>query len=422
MILVVVDEINERISYTFDFIFKSRGIEFALTTNESKEEKAAHSVLVYSEKETGKNTILAAPIMTSKKIENHQISKSNFQNEECLAFDEVTDPIASIFYLLSRYEEYVCLNKDEHNRFPFIESLLNKFNWIEKAMCDRLAKEILLFIGVDVQPPKNIEIIPTFDIDNTFAYQLKSGKQKIMSVCKDLFQLNFSRLKERKSVLNGELKDPYDTFDKIKGIAQRFPATKVFWLVGELAEKDRNISIFNVEHQDLIREINATSSVNLHPSYASFLSLERLQKEKQNLEETIHRKITASRQHFLRFQLPDSFRLLEKVGFRDEYSMGFAEKIGFRSSTAHEHLWFDLEQNRISNLTIHPFVYMDGTLNEYMQLSIDESKIRIKELYNEVLQFGGDFVFLWHNETIGDYQKWEEWSSVLEFTLNLGDE
>jgi hypothetical protein len=62
---------------------------------------------------------------------------------------------------------------------------------------------------------------------------------------------------------------------------------------------------------------------------------------------------------------------------------------------------------------------MDGSLNEYLKLSTTEAKNRIEKLLQEVEKFGGDFIFLWHNETITDHGIWKGWSSVLDFTLSL---
>lgn len=420
--LVFVDEITERVAYTFDFIFKSRGLSYELTSDIQTFNDFDGVKLNYSSQQLDGNQVIPSEILFEKEIKSYKLQKAKFNDEFCLSLSGVADPVASVFYTLTRYEEYVTKEKDQHERFPFEESYLKEFSWIEKCMCDRWAVEIIKFLQLENQiPSSKVKLIPTFDIDNTYAYRLKTGKLKFLSICKDLLNFNFERIKERKQVLRGA-KDPYDTFDLIREIGIKNKETKLFWLIGERAEKDKNISIENREHQQLIISLDKDFEVNLHPSYNSNGDIQLIDNEKSKLEKLLSRKVIRSRQHFLRFQLPNTYQVLNSIGFKHEYSMGFAEHVGFRSGTAKSHHWFDLTQNKKTDLIVHPFAYMDGTLNEYMQLSIQESKQKIQQLYNEVCEFGGDFIFIWHNETIGDYKKWKGWSEVLRFTLNLKHE
>jgi len=159
--------------------------------------------------------------------------------------------------------------------------------------------------------------------------------------------------------------------------------------------------------------------VGLHPSYKSNSYELFVKEEKARLENILETDIELSRQHFLKLKVKITYPNLVSLGFKKDYSMGYADQVGFRNGTARPYFWFDLTKNQITDLMIYPFVYMDGTLNEYLQLSIDESKNVIWKLHCEVTRFGGDFSFIWHNETIGDYGKWKGWSEVLEYTLSL---
>ena len=419
---VLADKITNRLVYTLDFVFKSRGVDYTLITDVVEFRNYEGRKINYSSHGTEGVGIAPSTLLFEEDISTSEIQKSSFGNVECLSFNGINDPFASVFYILTRYEEYTSTNKDAHGRFPYEASILKQFGWIEQCICDRIAHEIIQFAGLEVKAnTEKLAIVPTFDIDNTYAYKFKDARRKFFSTCKDAVKLDFMRLRERRAVARGE-KDPYDTFDRILEIGTEYKNTKLFWLVGDSAVRDRNISVEHPEHQNIIREMSQKVEVNLHPSYASNSDEQVLTKEKARLENLTGTTIQCSRQHYLRFELPKTYRSLLASGFTHEYSMGFAEHVGFRAGTARAHEWFDLSTNEATNLIVHPFAYMDGTLNEYMKLSIEESKKKVKQLYDEVATYGGDFVFIWHNETIGGYKHWKGWDAVLESTLNLNHE
>lgn len=428
MVLILVDQITNRIDYAFDFIFKERGVPYELTTSFIDFDKRNEvRKLNYSSKAVEKaRQIKPSLLLRESSVIPLNVEKSKFSDQECLSFDGSCDIVASVFFVLTRYEEYGNV-KDPHGRFSCNYSILKKFNWIETAICDRWSKAIIEFIDpdlyIDVTLTSSLlgndsKLVPTFDIDNTYAYKFKSGKRKFLSTIRDLLKFDFRRLKERSKV-NAGGKDPYDTFDRIMEIANRFPTAKLFWLVESNGSKDRNLDLGVTEHRNLIQQLSDKTSINLHPSYDSYTNGDDILIEKEKLEKVINSNITSTRQHFLRFKLPQTFQELISVGIKDEYSMGFPERAGFRCGTARAHQWFNLLDNSCTDLMIHPFVYMDGTLNEYMKLSIEESKKLIHKLFEEVKEHGGEYIFIWHNETIGEYKKWKGWSEVLDYTLNL---
>ena len=430
MVLVLVDQITSRNQYTFDFIFAERGVQFEITTNVNEFKDSNNIKLNYSTHPIDSSISIApTTLLLEESIRDVSISKGAFESSICLAFDKETDVVASIFYILSRYEEYTSETKDEHGRFPFESSILNKYGWIESAICDRWAVEIVKYIDSSLtinasinRAGEKFKVVPTFDIDNAYAYLLKEGSRKVLSTLKDISKGDKERIKERKEVLSGAIKDPYDTYSRIIDIAKVFSDTKLFWLSESKGKKDRNVPIEHEGIIELLKSLNANMSVNLHPSYGSYGDVVKIKNEKSALESVLGHSITASRQHYLRFTLPETYQEIINAGFSDDYSMGFAEHIGFRSGTARAHYWFDLSKNSQSNLVLHPFVYMDGSLNEYMKLSVEQSSQLIFKLYAEVCEYGGDFIFLWHNETIGDYGIWKGWSKVLDYTLTFKNE
>lgn len=427
MILIFVEEISTRLIYTLDFVFKERDLEYTLTNDYHAFENSKVQRLNYSERYfEDVLQLVPSSVLFDEDLIVYGIHGGMFENEECLIFNKIVDPLASIFYVLSRMEEYTSTIEDEHGRFLAKNSVLHRFGWLEKVMCDRWAVAFLNFLSKNdlilfKNKKHNVAICPTFDVDNVYAYQLKNGFRKFLSSIRDFVKGDRSRLSERKNVLTGVAKDPYDTYDYILSIANRGFKVNMFWLVGDYAKYDKNVSFKDVRHQRLIRKMARKTIIGVHPSYKSNSYEYYLLNEKERLEVILHRLVIHSRQHFLKLKIPITYPSISTMGIRHDYTMGYAEQIGFRAGTARAFKWFDLTKNMVTDLTIHPFAYMDGTLNEYLCITPDEAKIRIEKLYKEVVKFGGDFIVVWHNETIGNYGKWDGWQDVLEFTLQLNE-
>ena len=142
MLLIFVEKITERLKYTLDFVFNERGIDYQITDdkyffNDSTSEKLNYSD-VYIEYVL---YVRPSPVLFEEGISNYRLYTTGiFEDTDCLIFNRVIDPLSSIFYVLSRMEEYDPLYLDHHNRFESKNSVQNRFNWLNKAICDRWAE------------------------------------------------------------------------------------------------------------------------------------------------------------------------------------------------------------------------------------------------------------------------------------------
>ena len=426
--LIFVDQVTERLRYTFDFVFKQHGHAYEFTNDRSVFSTSTQTRLNYSEFPfEGIPQLIPSPLLFSEQIDSKiTIKQSPWNGCDCFSINEFMDPFASIFYVIVRYEEYVIQKRDKHDRFQAIDSLLYQFGWLQQQIVERWVETIFnTYLPTEIDQLKairSVTVIPSFDIDNTYAFKWKAGWRKWISIMKDTVSRNKTRLKLRSEVNDGSKIDPYDTFKQIEAISKVYLNTRIFWLLGDYAEYDRNISWRDPRHQRLIRLMKQVATIGLHPSYGSNYSDKKLFEERTRINQITETKIVESRQHFLKVNLPQTYRRLIAEGFKKDYSMGLADQPGFRLGTAHPVYFFDLELNQATDYKLVPFVYMDGTFNEYLNYSVEESKPIVQHLANEVKQFGGVFCFIWHNETIGNTGKWIGWSVLLAYTLTLFDD
>ena len=141
--------------------------------------------------------------------------------------------------------------------------------------------------------------------------------------------------------------------------------------------------------------------------------------EVDRLSDVLKREIHHSRQHFLKLELPITYRNLINFDIRHDYTMGFAAESGFRAGICSPFLFYDLDLDVQTNLMVHPFTVMDGTLKDYLKLPNDKVLQYVEPLINEVKAVGGTFVSLWHNETHGGHGRWVGWPELYRMLIEM---
>ena len=427
MILIYSHKLTQRLKYTFKTIFTDVLLsEISFTDNPKEFEESNNVKINYSTSQLNSGIFFqSSPILFETGIKEQNINVFEYNNNKCF-FDVGNDsefpfdPFALTFYLISRYEEYLPHIKDKHDRFLATESIAFQNNFLDKPLVDIWINEIAKRIEQQSSEFKfskrEFKFISTIDIDNAYAYKHKGLIRTLGGLLKSLLKEN--NFNERLEVIFGKIKDPYDTFNYQFKIHKEHSILPIyFFLLGDYGLNDKNIPIKNKTFQSLIKSISDYSEIGIHPSYASNTNIETLIKEIKRLQNITHRNVTKSRQHFLKLNLPNTYRNLIDNNILEDYTMGYAEKSGFRSSICNPYYFYDLDTDVETKLKIFPFSVMEATFQYYEKSTPEKTFEEIKSLMQKVKDVKGTFISVWHNESLSDEGIWKNWQIIYEKML-----
>jgi hypothetical protein len=431
MLLIYTTSSTPRLRYTFDLIFKEiLGIDFSFTHDANEFAASPSSKLNYSHAAFSDELFFySSGLLFEKGVKEQQISVFDWNNTKAFFATHPKyifpfDPFAAAFYLVSRYEEYLPHKRDLYDRFDAKESLAFEKGFLNKPLVNIWAKKIKQVIKEKYPETKfakrSYQYISTIDIDNAYAYREKGLMRTGGAFLRSLSKFNFSEISNRIAVLYGPKKDPYDTYDLLDSIQQKYQLKCIyFFLVGDYGENDKNVPVSRKKFQSLIKSIADYSDVGIHPSFGSNSDSSKLPREISRLRKVLKRDVVKSRQHFLMLYFPATYRRLIDHDITDDYTMGFSGEVGFRASICTSFLFYDLEMESPTKLRIHPFAVMDATLKYYMKVNPAEAISRIEPLVNEVKEVDGTFISLWHNESLSNIFPWEGWREVYEQMVQI---
>jgi peptidoglycan/xylan/chitin deacetylase (PgdA/CDA1 family) len=309
------------------------------------------------------------------------------------------------------WETYV--NDKEHLD---IES---KFNGLSRTkVMIPLVSEYLIQQGYQVSYPdkRNFAICLTHDVDDIYpplAHQILSGLWSFK-------KLDWSGLREQllwKSL--GKQTSPYRNFKKIIELEKKYNAKSTFYFMA--TSRDPRRFRYNIE--DITDEIQFIAhsgwEVGLHGGYYSFNDFEAIKYEKSRLERALGREVIGYRNHYLRFQVPDTWNILEKCGFQYDSTYGYTNMVGFRNGMCHPFRPYDWQHQQWMNIYELPLHIMESAMFGFVKAH--EAWQLIKQLLEEVELNQGVLTVLWHNNVFSCPFR-ENWGALYAKILQYGRE
>lgn len=335
------------------------------------------------------------------------------------------DLFAAIFYLITRYEEYLPHQKDEYGRFAHRSSLAFREGFLHLPLVNHWLEDFrtLLtdrFSGFRLPPP-SFRFRATYDIDIAWSFKGKGFKRNGGALTKLFLTGKWRRLMHRISVVRGRRQDPFDAYDWMDELHHQYGLQPLYFFLvaGQKGKHDKNIDTTNPSFQALIKDTAAKYQTGLHPSWASGDHPPLLKKEKAWLEKTIEQTVAASRQHYIRFALPETYRRLLAAGITDDYSMGYATTNGFRASVAGSYYWYDLKGEAQTPLCIHPYCFMDANAFFEEKKTASEALHELVTYVQVIRAVGGEMITVWHNPFLGTDPLFDGWKETYEQFVKL---
>jgi hypothetical protein len=206
----------------------------------------------------------------------------------------------------------------------------------------------------------------------------------------------------------GYCNDPYDSYNYLMDVSEQLGGSGYFYFMAEVGGPDKQP--YEVDDEDTFKTIKNILKrghhIGLHPGIGSYHCLEKLQRQKEKLDQVLGYRNYGGRQHYLQWKAPDTWRLYEKVGLIHDSSVGYAEMPGFRCGICMSFSVFDALAGTQLQLREIPLITMDTSLYsaKYNDAGHGDGRENLlKSIKENIKKVSGNYCLLFHNTYADKY-------------------
>jgi hypothetical protein len=423
--IIITDNKSSRFEYISHFLLEDV-LGFVL---QDQSPMPGEAIIAYTVDKPSFPAIHIVPygLLTETGIREQQLLMDRWEEMPCFFNTEGDIPFdifSAAFFLVSRYEEYLDHEKDAYGRYSHRGSLAFLEGFLDLPIVELWAQKLREMIRWTFPNEKlgfrKFRYLPTYDIDHAWCYLRKGLLRTVGQLVMDIATANFKRFQQRFRVLRGLEKDPYDIYEWLDALHLKYGLKPYYFfpLAKKVQGYDRNISPYDKKLRDLMAYHASGYRTGVHPSWQSGDNIKVLREEFVLFSTITGSEPEYSRFHFLRFNLPEDYRKLLDHGITEEHSMGYGTINGFRASVSTPFKWYDLAAEKLTNLLVYPYCWMDA--NSYYEQNYKPSQAydELKHYHDVVKKVRGTLVTISHNNFLSTESNFAGWKEVYEIFLN----
>ncbi len=326
------------------------------------------------------------------------------------------------FVFLSRLEEYQSEQKGtlinsyaarhpRKEKESFDIPIVNLyFDQLEKCIRDQ-------FPDLEFGTKEVVQVDLSHDLDyisKTPQLRIKQSAFNAINVLRQITKPKAAWLSLRKSFTFLFKNTSYWRFDDWREMERSLANKSTFYVYSNISHrKGFKEWLFDPSYRldkKLVDELRALKSegfqIGIHGSFFSYNNPERLQKEKEHLEEKLGFGIEKSRQHWLRYSeehTPDIHNAL----FKFDSTLGWNDRMGFRSGCASLYQPYNHKDQKAYDYQVIPQMIMDSNLFDYGLLSENEQMAKVDALFTRIKGLKKAHVSIsWHPRTCSEDYNW----------------
>ena len=311
------------------------------------------------------------------------------------------DLIETIFFHISRIEEWKA-NESQLDQWDCMRSedqFLVKHQLHQVPVVDRIVYAFSKALGVQHNLLYSVIRI-THDIDAIeYTPTLFSSLRASVGILlrgqhwKSVIQIWTSYLTNREN--------RYDIFEWLLSDSSDFEKN-IYFLVDGTTKYDTPFDLGTERMKTiffLCEERNY--NIGIHPSYDCWKDEKMFKKEKEKLENSINASIDISRQHYLHFDFKTTPKILDQLEIKEDSTMGFNDRIGFRCGTGFGYRLYDFEYERSFKFVETPLVFMDSALLNETNYDLEKTT-QLWRAFLDKNKFHTKITFNFHNTRFHD--------------------